>query len=164
MTRQTAALRLAIEPAQLTDLEYLVAANLGIALETEQRELDRATLTAGVAAALANPQRGRYFMARTGPQATPVGTLMLTQEWSDWRNGEFWWIQSVYVSPAARGQGVFRALYATVLEAAQQTPGVCGLRLYVDHDNHPARNTYLKVGMKEAGYSVFETDFSAVAR
>ncbi len=144
------------------DLAFIVAANLAMALETESRELDPAILGAGVAAALANPRLGRYFVAEIAGR--PAGTLMLTSEWSDWRNGEFWWIQSVYVLPAYRGRGIFRALYRHVLEAAGRTVGTCGLRLYVDHHNAAARETYRRVGMKDAGYSVFEVDFSAVAR
>ena len=153
---------LTIEPATAADHAFIVHANHAMALETEGRELHLPTLQAGVAAALADPRRGRYFVARKAGET--VGTLLLTYEWSDWRNGEFWWIQSVYVVPTARGQGVFRALYAHVLAAAQADPGICGLRLYVDHQNAAARQTYAKVGMKDAGYSVFEVDFSSVAR
>lgn len=153
---------LTVEPATPADHAFIVHANHAMALETEARELHLPTLQAGVAAALEDPRRGRYFVARETGIA--VGTLLLTYEWSDWRNGEFWWIQSVYVEPPARGTGVFRALYAHVLAAAQTTPGICGLRLYVDHDNAAARQTYTKVGMKDAGYSVFEVDFSSVAR
>ena len=153
---------LTIQPASPADLAFIVHANHAMALETEGRELHLPTLTAGVAAALADERRGRYFVA--WENGVTVGTLLLTYEWSDWRNGEFWWIQSVYVEPAARAKGVFRALYAHVLEAARSTPGICGLRLYVDHENAAARETYTKVGMKDAGYSVFEVDFSSVAR
>ena len=153
---------LTVDPATAEDLAFIVHANHAMALETEGRQLDLPTLQAGVGAALADSRRGRYFVAREA--GANVGTLLLTYEWSDWRNGEFWWIQSVYVEPAARGKGVFRALYAHVLAAAQADPGICGLRLYVDHENAAARETYTKVGMKDAGYSVFEVDFSSVAR
>lgn len=158
----TPASHCSVFPAQPAHLEFIVEANRRLALETESRELDVATLTAGVAAALADERRGRYFVAEV--DGRPVGTLMLTSEWSDWRNGEFWWFQSVYVWPESRGAGVFRALYSHVLEAARSAPGICGLRLYVDHHNAAARETYLHLGMKDAGYTVFEVDFSAVAR
>jgi GNAT superfamily N-acetyltransferase len=153
---------LVVLPARADHLDFIIQANRAMALETEGRELDPAILGPGVANALADAGRGRYFVAER--RGEPVGTLMLTSEWSDWRNGEFWWIQSVYVAPAARARGVFRALYGHVLEAARQAPDVCGLRLYVDHHNAAARQTYLKVGMKDAGYTVFEVDFSTVAR
>lgn len=151
-----------VRTATAIDLEFIVEANRAMARETEARELDPVVLTAGVAAALADPQRGRYYIAEQ--DGLPIGTLMLTREWSDWRNGDFWWIQSVHVLPTHRRQGVFRALYHHVLEEARQAPAVCGLRLYVDHHNAQARTTYLGVGMKDAGYTVFEVDFSSVAR
>lgn len=153
---------LVVVPATAADLEFIVEANRAMAEETEGRQLDVGTLRAGVGAALADRHKGHYLVAWQDGMA--VGTLLLTTEWSDWRNGTFWWIQSVYVVPAARGRGVFRALYAAVMAAARADAGICGVRLYVDHENEAARATYRGVGMKDAGYTVFEVDFSAVAR
>jgi ribosomal protein S18 acetylase RimI-like enzyme len=85
--------------------------------------------------------------------------MMITYEWSDWRNGAFWWIQSVFVEPEFRSQGVFKALYRHVEDLAKLTPGVTGLRLYVENSNNRAQNTYQSVGMRRTAYQVFETDF-----
>jgi ribosomal protein S18 acetylase RimI-like enzyme len=88
-----------------------------------------------------------------------VGQLLITSEWSDWRNGNFWWIQSVYVAPEFRQAGVFRALFAHVLKLAKSRREVCGLRLYVDADNTRAQNAYDRLGMKRSHYQIFEEDF-----
>jgi GNAT superfamily N-acetyltransferase len=88
-----------------------------------------------------------------------VGTLMFTREWSDWRNGDWWWIQSVYVAPEHRRQGVYRALYRHVEQLARATPDVIGLRLYVERDNQRAQQTYTALGMVDAGYRIFEAEF-----
>jgi GNAT superfamily N-acetyltransferase len=125
-----------------------------MALETEHMRLDPATVERGIRAVLAQPSRGRYFIAERGGE--PAGTLMLTHEWSDWRNADWWWIQSVYVDPAHRRRGVYAALHAHVLAAATADPGVCGLRLYVERDNHGAQKTYLGLGMSDAGYLMYE--------
>jgi GNAT superfamily N-acetyltransferase len=107
-----------------------------------------------VAAGLADPHKALYFVAEEG--GAVVGQLMLTKEWSDWRNGWLWWIQSVYVRPEARRRGVFRALYQHVYQAAQTDPEVVGLRLYMEQDNHAARLTYLRLGMELSPYVVFQ--------
>ncbi len=146
-----------VRAARATDLEFLVDGNARMAWETEQRELDRALLEEGVAAVLADPRKGRYWIADDGDG--PVGQLMVTDEWSDWRCGFFWWIQSVYVVPEARARGVFSRLYRHVLDAARRDPEVCGLRLYVEHGNDAAQAIYRHLGMSEAGYRVLEDDF-----
>jgi ribosomal protein S18 acetylase RimI-like enzyme len=146
-----------IRPARSTDLEFLVEGNAALCAETEGRQLDRARLTEGVALALADPSKGRYFVADDGDG--PVGQLLVTREWSDWRAGWFWWIASVYVLPDARDGGVFRALYEHVRDAARADPLVCGLRLYVEPENTRAQAVYLRVGMQDAHYRVFEEDF-----
>ena len=107
------------------------------------------------------PAHGRYFVAEDAP--APVGQLMVTYEWSDWRNGQFWWIQSVYVLPAARRSGVFRALYDHVDALARSTPGVCGLRLYVESTTWRAAHLPA-CGMEDAGYRVFEVDNSGAIK
>jgi GNAT superfamily N-acetyltransferase len=148
--------------ATAADLDFIAHGNAAMALETEQKVLDPATVRSGVKAAFDDPGRGRYFVAEIDDKV--VGQLMITYEWSDWRNGVFWWIQSVYVEPAARRLGVFRALYGHVERLARQTVGVCGLRLYVENDNIRAQQTYLGCGMVQAGYLVMETDYSCAVK
>ncbi len=148
---------LRIRPAYPREIATLVEFNRAMAQETEGRGLDPARLRAGVEAVFAEPARGTYFLALRGDE--PLGGLLVTTEWSDWRNGVFWWIQSVYVVPAARRQGVFRQLYRHVLERAQGNPEVCGLRLYVDQQNRAAQEVYRELGMHEARYRFFELDF-----
>jgi ribosomal protein S18 acetylase RimI-like enzyme len=149
---------LAIRPARATDLEFLVEGNALLALETEGRELDRDLLAEGVALALADEARGRYFLADDGEE--PIGQLLVTREWSDWRAGWFWWVCSIYVVPAARGRGVFTLLWQHLLSLAQRDPEVCGIRLYVDERNDAALAVYDRIGMRDAGYRVFEVDFT----
>jgi len=148
---------LQIRPATLGDIPIISQFNRLIARETEQRELDQATVDRGVRAVLERPELGRYFVAEQA--GGPVGQLMVTCEWSDWRNGAFWWIQSVYVRPDCRRSGVFRALYAHVEQLARATPGVCGLRLYVEQHNERAIATYRGLGMRPSGHTLFETDW-----
>ena len=152
-----------IRSADADDGELLARWACAMALETEHKQLDAGTVRAGVVAGIADPQRARYFVAmrdaNVGGGETigmPVGTLMLTTEWSDWRNGDWWWIQSVYVPPEHRRHGVFAALYAHVHQLAVATPGVVGLRLYVERDNAAAQATYAGLGMVDAGYRIFE--------
>jgi ribosomal protein S18 acetylase RimI-like enzyme len=143
-----------LRPATAADAAVLADYNARLAEESEGKTLDRATLAAGVAAALADPHKGRYFVAEL--DGAVVGQLMLTTEWSDWRNGWIWWVQSVYVHPAARRRGVFRALYEHVRQAALAGPQVVGLRLYVEQDNERAQQTYARLGMDRTGYLVME--------
>lgn len=148
---------LRIRPAYPRELSTLVEFNRAMARETESKELDPERSRLGVEAVFAEPSRGTYYVALRGEEL--VGALMLTSEWSDWRNGVFWWIQSVYVVPAARRAGVFRALYTHVLERARANPDVCGLRLYVERENERAQKVYENLGMKAAHYRMFELDF-----
>jgi ribosomal protein S18 acetylase RimI-like enzyme len=131
-----------------------------MALETEHLTLDRAVLDRGVRAALADESKARYFVAERG--GAVVGQLMITLEWSDWRNGNLWWIQSVYVARATRGQGVFRALYQHVRSLAK-TEHAAGIRLYVERDNESAQRTYAALGMSKTPYYVMEEIFSSYA-
>ncbi len=132
-----------------------------MALETERRRLDIQRVRDGVKGLLSDPAKGAYFLAEIDNNGTPtiVGQLLITYEWSDWRNGNFWWIQSVYVTEGFRGQGVFRALFNHIDALAKARKDVCGLRLYVDADNASARKTYERLGMKRTNYEFFETDF-----
>ena len=145
-----------VRAATLDDAEFLVRGNARLALETEDRSLDIDRLRSGVRALFDDPARGFYLIAEAGNIC--VGQMMITYEWSDWRNGVFWWIQSVYTVPEFRRRGVFRALYAQTQSLAQRHGGVCGLRLYVDAHNHQAQVTYRRCGMHESGYHLFEVD------
>jgi GNAT superfamily N-acetyltransferase len=147
-----------VRPATPADLDTLVAGNIAMALEAEHKRLDPATVQHGVKAVFDVPGRGRYFVAEIGGKV--VGQAMHTYEWSDWRNGSFWWLQSVYVAPVARRTGVFREIYRFIERLAKDTPGVCGLRLYVELDNETAQETYRRCGMVDAGYLVMEMDMS----
>jgi GNAT superfamily N-acetyltransferase len=115
-----------------------------------------------VRALLTDPGKGRYFIAEDAGR--PVGQLMYTTEWSDWRNGDFWWIQSVYVRQEARRRGVFSLLYRHLERLARSSPGVCGIRLYMEAHNVTARATYLKLGLVDSGYQVLEIDFRRAAK
>ncbi len=140
------------------DLEAVVAFNQSMAVETEGKTLDHAILTAGVREALRDQNRSLYFVAEVDGKV--VGQTMVTVEWSDWRNGFFWWIQSVYVDPAYRRRGVFRALHDHVRGLAKSRGDVCGLRLYVHRHNQRAIETYQKLGMTLTDYLVCEEDWS----
>lgn len=143
-----------VREATPADRDFLVDCASAMALETEHKELDLPTLRAGVAALLDDATRGRVFVAEVG--GAPAATLMLTYEWSDWRNGFFWWIQSVYVVPAQRRRGLYRLLHEHVRELAARTDGVYGLRLYVERDNADAQQTYRRMGMEETAYRIYE--------
>jgi GNAT superfamily N-acetyltransferase len=143
-----------IREATPADRDVLVEFARAMALETEHLELDLPTLRAGVAALLADPSRGRVFVVDAGGE--PAATLMLTYEWSDWRNGFFWWIQSVYVAPAHRRRGLYRLMHQHVRDLAAQTDGVFGLRLYVERENVNAQATYRRMGMHETPYRIYE--------
>ena len=145
-----------IRPATLADIAKIVEFNQGIALETEDLVLDTATLTAGCTALLQDPTKGRYFVAEVDGQV--VGQTMITYEWSDWRNGNVYWIQSVYVAALFRRRGIFKALYNHV-KAEAQKDGAIGLRLYAFHSNDKAHTTYKAMGM-ETHNIVFEDFFS----
>lgn len=131
--------------------------NARMARETEGIDLDGNRLLDGVRAVFERPERGWYLVAVESGEV--LGQLMVTFEWSDWRNGVFWWIQSVYVEPEARGRGVYKALYAELLRRARADGGVCGVRLYVEKHNQRAQEVYARQGMRRAGYDLFEVDF-----
>jgi ribosomal protein S18 acetylase RimI-like enzyme len=145
---------LAIRRATPGDLDVVVDFNCRLAEESEGKKLDVALLKAGVAQALADSQKALYFLAEDA--GVVVGQTMITTEWSDWRNGWFWWIQSVYVRPEARPRGAFRALFEHVAQIARQDSSIIGLRLYVDKENRAAQETYRRLGMVETSYFVLE--------
>ena len=137
-------------------IDALAGFNLAMAKETEGRELDADVLRSGVAAVLDHPEHGFYVVAERDGRT--LGGLLGTYEWSDWRDALFWWIQSVYVAPDYRRQGVYSALHGYVAEEAQRR-GVCGLRLYVDKDNRAAQQVYASLGMSPTHYDLFEVEF-----
>ena len=147
---------ISVRNATMEDAEFLVRGNAQMALETESLSPDIDRLRRGVHAVFDDPGRGFYLIAEA--DGTRAGQMMITYEWSDWRNGVFWWIQSVYTEPKSRRRGVFRALYARAEALAQQEGTVCGLRLYVEGHNERAQATYRRCGMRETNYRMFEVD------
>ena len=146
-----------VRRATVRDMDVLVEFNAAMALESEGKALDRRRLGDGVAALLDEDSRGFYLVAETEDRV--VGQLMVTYEWSDWRNAHFWWIQSVYVASDWRRRGVYRSLHEYVLAEARNRGDVCGVRLYVDRDNHVAQQVYSNLGMDRSHYDLFEIDF-----
>ena len=140
--------------AVAADAAALAEFNQAMALETEGRSLDPQTLRRGVEAALHDPHHGFYVVADTGCEI--AGALLVTYEWSDWRNGWFWWIQSVYVRPEHRRRGIYRMLHGFVRDRARSAGDVVGLRLYVERDNTSAQHTYAALGMTETPYRMYE--------
>lgn len=149
----------AIRDARAADVAFLVDCAAAMALETEHKRLDPVALARGVEGLVVQPSRGFYLVAES--DGRPVGTLMVTYEWSDWRGGDFWWIQSVYVIPAARRGGVYRALHAHACKRARAASAV-GLRLYVEQDNLRAQHTYAAMGMARTAYAIFEEEFDRI--
>lgn len=146
---------ISIRNAVPADTAVIIEFNRRLAWETEEKELDLPTLSKGVAAALSDPAKGFYLVAENAAGEV-VGQLAITLEWSDWRNGWFWWLQSVYVRADHRRQGVFNALTEAVLERARAAGDVIGLRLYVEDENHPAQETYKRLGFQRLSYQFFE--------
>lgn len=144
-----------IRPAALADVDTLAAFNVAMALETEALALDPDTVRRGVAAVIADREKGSYRVAERDGKV--IGQLMITREWSDWRCGWWWWIQSVYVAPEARRDGVYRALYRSVIDDADRAGDVRGIRLYVERDNVRAQRAYEALGMERGKYLVYET-------
>jgi ribosomal protein S18 acetylase RimI-like enzyme len=128
-----------------------------LARETENLHLEPDCVAQGVRAILEDQAKGLYYVAEI--DGTVAGQVMITYEWSDWRNGNLWWLQSVYVKPEFRQRGVFRALFAHLQKLAQGSDGVCGLRLYMHADNQRARKSYERLGMRHTKYEVFEMEF-----
>jgi ribosomal protein S18 acetylase RimI-like enzyme len=143
-----------VRRAAAGDAEALIAFNAAMALETERKVLLPGVIGPGVHHLLGHPALGFYVIAECGGEV--AGSLMVTNEWSDWRNGNFWWIQSVYVRPEFRRRGVYRQLYKHLQARAAEDRSICGFRLYVERDNVRAQETYRNTGMRDAGYMVFE--------
>ncbi len=150
-------MNVSIRDATPADSDVVADFNSRLSAETEGEALDEATIRAGVAAVLADESKGRYWIAEADDRV--VGQIMITFEWSDWRNGMLWWIQSVYVQPDHRRRGVFSALFGHVEHRAEADPAVIGIRLYVDKGNARARATYEHHGLRKTGYEVMQRLF-----
>jgi ribosomal protein S18 acetylase RimI-like enzyme len=150
-----------VRPATQGDVDSLIGLSAAMAWETEGRRLETTRLREGVLAVLDSPHRGYFIVAeaRANGQQRIVGQLMVTFEWSDWRNAVFWWIQSVYVDPAWRRQGVYRSMHDRIVAQAKADPTSCGIRLYVAQNNRMAQWVYQQVGLSPSGYIVYEQDF-----
>ncbi|MBI5463523.1 MAG: GNAT family N-acetyltransferase [Ignavibacteriales bacterium] len=146
-----------IRIATRSDASTIAQYNAAMALETEHLRLDMERLQSGVNGIFDDPSRGFYLVAEHN--GTVIGQLMITYEWSDWRNGVFWWIQSVYVKEEFRAKKVFRSLYDHSLAMANEKGNVCGIRLYVEKENERAHAVYEKLGMSVTQYNLFEKDF-----
>lgn len=142
-----------ITRGEVCDIESIVQFQAEMAMESESAALNREKVTKGVTAAMTDDSKGIYWVAKVDNKA--IGSLMLTREWSDWNNNWYWWIQSVYVKPEYRKQGVYKAMYAVIKEAAKEN-NVSQIRLYVDKTNHSAQKVYSRLGMNESHYLMFE--------
>ena len=143
-----------IRSACTDDISDIAQFNIAMAQETEERQLDPETIQSGVSGVIQNHAHGFYLIAERDQVA--VGSLLITFEWSDWRNGTLWWIQSVYVKPEHRRTGVFKALYDAVIARAQAAKRVRGIRLYVEQENLDAQSVYQKLSMQKTPYQMFE--------
>ncbi len=143
-----------VRRAEPKDVPIIAELNIAMARETESRQLCPVTVTEGIRAVFSNPDYGIYVVAESKGEV--VGCLLITFEWSDWRCGLFWWIQSLYVRPVFRRRGVFRQLHDFVKTEALRRPQTCGIRLYVAQSNHVARRAYEEIGMKPTSYRIYE--------
>jgi GNAT superfamily N-acetyltransferase len=160
LAEMEATVPITVRQARPEDAATIADFNCRLALESEGKTLQPAVVSAGVAASLADPEnKGPYFLAEIDGQV--VGTMQITFEWSDWRNGWAWWIQGVFVREDARRQGVFRTLYEHVIGAAQRRGNVIAVRLYVEKENVRAQQTYLSLGMNWLSYGMMERSFYA---
>jgi ribosomal protein S18 acetylase RimI-like enzyme len=143
-----------VRPAHLDDAETIARFQETMALVTEHKVLDPGKIRRGVAAVFADAERGFYLVAEAGEQV--IASLLVTREWSDWRDGWFWWIQSVFVAEDWRRRGVYRLLHEAVRDRAKQAGGIVGVRLYVEKDNTAAQQVYRALGMRETDYRLYE--------
>ena len=141
----------------IEDINSLVDFNIKMAKETENKLLNKKIVTKGVSEVLTDTSLGYYVIAKN--KNTILGSLMITYEWSDWRNGMFWWIQSVYVEKEYRQQGVYKKMYSYIKDKALKDNSCTGIRLYVEQENKIAQSVYKKLEMKETHYKLFEIDF-----
>lgn len=151
---QGGALTTTYRQARLADISDIVQFQIDMARETEELALDPHVVSRGVGAVFESPSRGQYYVAER--QGRVIASTLITYEWSDWRNGIVWWIQSVYVVPEARRQGVYAGLYSYIKSLAETDEQVQGIRLYVDRRNIQAQLVYARLGMNGEHYQVFE--------
>ena len=151
-------MNLIIRKASNNDINTIVTFNYLMAKETETILLDKNIVKLGVKSVITDPSKAQYWIAENNNKI--IGQLMITYEWSDWRNGNMWWISSVYVTENFRRRGVFSALYKHIEHMAKENLGCCGIRLYIEKHNERAQKTYLSLGMNDAGYDVMEVDFT----
>ena len=149
-------IKITIREATREDTENIVRFQEGMALETEGKVLDESLLRDGITAIFDSTQKGFYIVAEVG--SVVVGSLLITYEWSDWRNATFWWIQSVFVDANWRRNGVYRSMYDYVVNVAKSRKDICGIRLYVERTNTIAQETYKDLGMTHSHYDLYETD------
>lgn len=143
-----------IRKAKQDDLKFIVQFNYNLAYETEGKKLDEEILYKGVKEIVCDEAKGVYYVCEINGQV--VGQIMYTYEWSDWRNGTFIWVQSVYVDKDYRGKGIFKELYNKVKEICDNSNDYVGIRLYVERENYNAQRTYQKIGMSECNYYMYE--------
>jgi ribosomal protein S18 acetylase RimI-like enzyme len=143
-----------IRKAIIEDLETIVKFNYNLAKQTEDKELDLEILTKGVRAMLNDTSKGQYYVYEIDGKV--VGQIMNTYEWSDWRNGTFLWVQSVYVDEEHRRKGIFKELYNHVKQICDNDEKIAGIRLYVEKENFNAKATYKSLGMDECNYHMYE--------
>jgi len=143
-----------VREASANEQEIIAAFQLEMAAETENIILDKNTINRGVQAVFDDPGKGRYYVATHENEV--VACMLTTYEWSDWRNGTFIWLQSVYVLPEWRGKGVFRSLYAHIESMVLASTAMKGIRLYVFHTNKKAQDVYKAIGMEDQHYRMFE--------
>ena len=151
---------IAFRKATLKDVKRIADYNIQMARETEDKTLNRAEVLKGVKAVIDNPNKGFYLVAEKKDRKIGIiGQLMITFEWSDWRNKCFWWIQSVYVNKKFRNKKIFTSLYRAILRLAESRVDICGLRLYVEEHNKSAKKVYKTLGMNKTSYEVYEMLF-----
>jgi ribosomal protein S18 acetylase RimI-like enzyme len=143
-----------IRPSTSNDINTLASFQLQLADESENIKLNKAIVTAGLKALFDDRSKGTYYVAENG--GIVCGCFLITYEWSDWRNGMIWWLQSVYVAASHRRQGIFKKMYDHIIETISGDPKIIGLRLYVDKSNARAQNVYKSMGMNGDHYTVFE--------
>ncbi len=147
-----------VSKAQQSDIKEIIQFNINMAMETENKKLNKETVTKGVQEVFNTPSLGYYIIVKDSSGI--LGCLMITYEWSDWRNGLFWWIQSVYVKNEYRRKGVYRKMYKFIHERAIADKKCTGIRLYVENNNSIAQKVYNSLGMTETYYKLFEVDFN----
>nr|MBS0210737.1 GNAT family N-acetyltransferase [Planctomycetota bacterium] len=151
-----------VRDASSDDVAIIAEFNSRLAEESEHKRLDPNVIQRGVARGMARPEQCRYFLAEIDGQV--IGQTMITFEWTDWRDGILYWLQSVFVRPEYRGQGVFRALFDHVMQTAKADPDARGMRLYVERENTAALATYGRLGMQPSGHLLYEIDWSGAVR